>query len=451
MTKMALLLLALGLAVAAAAPPVSSPTRALVWPQPTQLLDGGAPLLAVSSASFTITTSGGGPLLAAAAQRYRKGRIFVAPPLGFQHQRQHTISSALGSLAVSVASPNETLGLGVDESYSLDLQRGTLAAGTVFGALRGLETFAQLVSTATKGSFVVPPVQIVDRPRFSYRGILVDTARHFINVTRLQDIIDAMEIIKLNVLQLHMTDDQSFPFGSTTHPNITRYGAFNAQSVFSHGDLQALSAYAKARGVWIQVELDLPAHSASWKGAYDFAWCSQKAGQPAQPSASTHSSGLPNPTLASTFSLLADLYGELVPLLSAGEIKGRVVSERFVCLPVRSHCVYIYGCFVVGSCYHVTPCNVLHMSCLASILTQGNAVVMYQHLGGDEVERNCWTNDPAVQKWADAHGYRNDLGAWDCGNRSICSTECAFHVGQAQAALAAGFGSLYMWEDARGE
>jgi hypothetical protein len=76
---------------------------------------------------------------------------------------------------------------------------------------------------------------------------------------------------------------------------------------------------------------------------------------------------------------------------------------------------------------------------------------MYQHLGGDEVERNCWTNDPAVQKWADAHGYRNDLGAWDCGNRSICSTECAFHVGQAQAALAAGFGSLYMWEDARGE
>ena len=65
------------------------------------------------------------------------------------------------------------------------------------------------------------------------------------------------------------------------------------------------------------------------------------------------------------------------------------------------------------------------------------------HLGGDEVERNCWTDDPALTTWAGRYGYRNDLQAWDCGvgNRSICSTECFFHVQQAKAALAAGFGS----------
>jgi N-acetyl-beta-hexosaminidase len=113
----------------------------------------------------------------------------------------------------------------------------------------------------------------------------------------------------------------------------------------------------------MQVELDLPAHAASWKGQYDFAWCSNKPGEPGTPGG-----GLPNPSLPSTFKTLSDLYGELAPLLSTGDVPSRV------------------------------------------------------HLGGDEVERNCWTDDKNVQTWADAHGYRNDLQAWDCGytNRTIC-------------------------------
>ena len=81
-----------------------------------------------------------------------------------------------------------------------------------------METFAQLVSS----SLTVPQVVVNDTPRFPYRGIMADTARHFINISRLEQIVDAMEMQKLNVLQLHLTDDQSFPFQSLTHPNITK-------------------------------------------------------------------------------------------------------------------------------------------------------------------------------------------------------------------------------------
>lgn len=120
-------------------------------------------------------------------------------------------------------------------------------------------------------------------------------------------------------VQLHLTDDQSFPFVSVSHPNITKYGAFDNSSVYTHADLSSLAAYAKQRGVWIQLELDLPAHAASWRGDYDFAWCSNKPNTPAVPGG-----GLPNPTLESTFTTLGDLYKELAPLVQSGSVAGRI-------------------------------------------------------------------------------------------------------------------------------
>eukprot|EP00038_Savillea_parva_P015604 m.14497 g.14497 ORF g.14497 m.14497 type:complete len:597 (+) comp3158_c0_seq1:123-1913(+) len=387
-----------------------------VWPMPATVSSTTpAASLTIDPTAFTIdTTKAGGPsgFVGQAAQRYLAHRIFELPTQrGTTHDnsRRHTVNHAsttqptasLTQLSVIVTdATNTSLSMGVDESYTLSVTSGAsptaiLTAPTVWGALRGLETFAQSVlrtTMATGTAYHITAVDMNDHPRFPFRGILVDTARHYINMTRLLDIVDAMEILKLNVMLLHLTDDQSFPFGSTTHPNITTYGAFSPEDVYSHADVAALSAYAKARGVRIQVELDLPAHAASWRGQYDFAWCATTPNTPGKPSPG---GGLPNPALPSTFSTLSDLYGELAPLLNTG-----------------------------------TAPSV--------------------HLGGDEVERNCWTDDSTVAAWAAAHGYRNDLQAWDCGNRTVCSTECAFHVGQARAALAAGFGSLFMWEDARG-
>ena len=102
-----------------------------------------------------------------------------------------------------VADPtNETLALWVDESYTLTVAAAppaaTLRAATVWGALRGLETFAQSVRRGGPAGHVLTVGAVADAPRFPFRGILVDTARHYINVTRLEAIVDAMEILKLN-------------------------------------------------------------------------------------------------------------------------------------------------------------------------------------------------------------------------------------------------------------
>jgi hexosaminidase len=115
------------------------------------------------------------------------------------------------SLTVTVKNEDETLVLGTDESYSLvvpaDGTGATLTAQTPYGALRGLETFHQLVQY-TESGFIIPylPIRINDAPRFPWRGFLVDTARHFHPLWSLKHVIDALSMAKLNVLHWHLVD-----------------------------------------------------------------------------------------------------------------------------------------------------------------------------------------------------------------------------------------------------
>ena len=113
-------------------------------------------------------------------------------------------SSTLNVLTVTVDSSDDTLRLGVDEGYTLDITAGgaTLHAQTVWGALRGLETMSQLSrhtwttgpSGALNASFnEVCAARVVDAPRFPFRGLMVDTARHFMPVSVLKQVIDMSE------------------------------------------------------------------------------------------------------------------------------------------------------------------------------------------------------------------------------------------------------------------
>jgi hexosaminidase len=115
-----------------------------------------------------------------------------------------------------VLSSDETLQFGFDESYSVyvptDENRATITAQTVYGALRGLgtipsdlivdhlsETFAQLVVYGWQGGFHIPnaPINITDQPRFSYRGLLLDSARHYIPMKYFYQAIDGMAASKV--------------------------------------------------------------------------------------------------------------------------------------------------------------------------------------------------------------------------------------------------------------
>ena len=134
----------------------------------------------------------------------------------------------------------------------------------MYGCLRGLETFSQLVVRGG-GGWGVPgaPVAIADAPRFRHRGVMLDTSRHFLPPATLRAVVDGMAVDKLNTLHLHLTDAQAFPFDSAAVPGLSR-GAWAPAAVYTRADLAALVSFAKYRGVRVVPEVDTPAHSQSW-------------------------------------------------------------------------------------------------------------------------------------------------------------------------------------------
>jgi hexosaminidase len=181
----------------------------LLWPAP-QSAAFGSSAYSIDSRFFSFSVTGYGnasAVLQDALTRYYAILFVRAPPTV---SIALPVAGALGSLSIDVASSDETLNAATSENFTLTVAAGaaTLTADTVFGALRGLETFSQLVDFAGAGSaspdapfaFVVPAVTVADFPRFAHRGALIDTARHFLPVVVLQTLIDAMAYTKLNVL-----------------------------------------------------------------------------------------------------------------------------------------------------------------------------------------------------------------------------------------------------------
>ena len=156
---------------------------------------------------------------------------------------------------------------GEDESYTLDVTSSgaTLTAPETLGVLRGLETFLQLVEPTSQG-FAAPAVHIEDRPRFPWRGLMIDVSRHFIPMSALYRTVDAMAVVKLNVLHLHLSDDQGFRMQSKKFPKFTQLGSDG--NYYTQAEMKALIEYAADRGIRIVPEFDMPGHSTSWFVGY---------------------------------------------------------------------------------------------------------------------------------------------------------------------------------------
>ena len=132
-----------------------------------------------------------------------------------------------------VKEPDAALQLGVSEAYRLDIPAAgyhtganiTLTAVNQIGVFRGLETLAQLVVfDFNSASYSVPhtPVQIDDSPRFPHREVLMDSARHWLPVPVIRQLLGAMAINKFNTLHWHLVDLQSFPFIAPRAPELAR-------------------------------------------------------------------------------------------------------------------------------------------------------------------------------------------------------------------------------------
>ncbi|HWN08656.1 MAG TPA: family 20 glycosylhydrolase [Pyrinomonadaceae bacterium] len=150
-----------------------------------------------------------------------------------------------------------------DESYNLEItdKQARLVAPTVVGALRGLETFLQLLQADRQG-FYLPAASIRDQPRFPWRGLMIDIARHYQPPEVLKRNLDAMAAVKLNVFHWHLTEDQGFRVESKKFPKLHTMGSDGF--FYTQDQVREIIAYATERGIRVIPEFDMPGHATSW-------------------------------------------------------------------------------------------------------------------------------------------------------------------------------------------
>jgi len=164
------------------------------------------------------------------------------------------------------------------------------------GWFYGMQTLLQLLppeifsptESAKRVAWQIPAVRIVDQPRFHWRGLLLDVARHFFNKEEIKNFLDLMAQHKLNTLQLHLTDDQGWRIEIKRYPKLTEIGAWRKDigfglnpkdgtaygpdgrygGFYTQDDIREIVAYAKARYIAIVPEIEMPGHSGSARSAY---------------------------------------------------------------------------------------------------------------------------------------------------------------------------------------
>lgn len=153
------------------------------------------------------------------------------------------------------------------EAYQLEIKSNhiLLNASHAIGVLRGLQTLQQLIQRES-GQIFLPNLTIDDEPRFSWRGLLLDPARRFLPLVDIKRQLDLMAAVKLNVLHLHLTDDQGWRFESKVFPRLQQKGG--TDGYYTQDELRSLVLYAKERGIRIVPEIDLPGHTTALGLAY---------------------------------------------------------------------------------------------------------------------------------------------------------------------------------------
>jgi hexosaminidase len=240
--------------------------RSALMPAPESLSVGPSRLALDSTFTWTIAGYSDTRLSSALGRALRRlegrtGLILPRVPVAAE-------SAVAATLVVQVARAGEAVqGADEDESYTLTVsaRQVRLEAPTVVGALRGLETFLQLVEGDAAGWYL-PEVRIHDRPRFPWRGLLIDVSRHWEPVAVIERNLDAMAAVKLNVFHWHLSDDQGFRVESKRYPRLQEFGSDG--QFYTQAQIREIVAYARDRGIRVVPEFDMPGHATSWFAGY---------------------------------------------------------------------------------------------------------------------------------------------------------------------------------------
>ncbi|KAJ8759866.1 hypothetical protein K2173_009967 [Erythroxylum novogranatense] len=266
---------------------------AYVWPLPAEFTFGGDTLSVDPGLILVVEGKGGNSsILRDGFERY--SRIIFKQSSSFsilQRFRGRKSVYDVRKLRIIVHSASEELQLGVDESYTLFaaktdgksiVQEVVIEANTVYGALRGLETFSQLCAfdyDTRAVQIYKAPWYIRDKPRFAYRGLLLDTSRHYLPIEVIKQIIDSMSYAKLNVLHWHIIDEQSFPLEVPSYSKLWK-GSYTKWERYTVEDAYEIVNFAKSRGIHVMAEIDVPGHGESWGVGYSDLWPSKSCREP---------------------------------------------------------------------------------------------------------------------------------------------------------------------------
>jgi hexosaminidase len=327
------------IALATIAPAMAAQLNLMPWPE--HIAQGNG-ILALNR-SLSTSVHGGDDRVVHAVERFvvqlrRKTGVFFDQQPAADATRIVTTCAGPGA---------DVQQLGEDESYHLvvDDHQAQLNAPNPLGVLRGLETLLQLIQTGEHG-WIIPAVAIDDRPRFPWRGLMIDVSRHFMPMDAILRNVDGMEAAKLNVLHLHLSDDQGFRVESLRYPKLQEMGSDGL--FYTQQQIRDLVAYARDRGIRVVPEFDMPGHAASWfvgypelasaPGPYQIirAW-------------SIHDPCM-NPALDSTYVFLDAFIGEMAALFPDA----------------------------------------------------------YFHIGGDEVNGEQWKANAQIQTWMKEHGIKDN-------------------------------------------
>ena len=327
---------------------VAQPQHALnLMPMPTsvQLGVGRLPV----NQSFSVAVTGfKDPTLERGIERFvaelsRETGMFL---------KQKVVDSPSPALLIHAIHGSERVQrLSEDESYELVISESgaNLTAPNPLGVLHGLQTFLQLVETTANG-FSAPVVTIQDRPRFAWRGLLVDVGRHFIPLDVLKRNVDGMAAVKMNVLHLHLYDNEGFRIESKRFPKLQEAGSDGLY--YTQNEIREFVAYAHDRGIRIVPEFEMPGHSRSLFAGY--------------------------PELAS----------------GPGPYKVDPGGVDAVMDPTREETYKFIDKFL-GEMAELFPDE-------------------YLHIGGDEVSGSQWNTNPKIQAFMQSHGMKTnqDLQAY---------------------------------------
>lgn len=346
--------------------PSSSNKPALI-PQPVSLKEGTGSFQLTTG--MTIIHSGSNDLERIGSQLAGQLRTVTGMDIDLKNGTSATNNSILLSIKDDKSIPAEGYRLSVTP------ENITLSATSPAGIFYGVQTLYQLLPKEIMSEkkqiaeWTIPALTIEDHPRFGWRGLMLDVARHFFTVDQVKDFIDNMARYKFNLLHLHLSDDQGWRIEIKSFPKLTEVGAWRVEKTGTFGtfsppakdeprnyggfytqdDIRELVKYAADRFINILPEIDVPGHSLAAVASY--------------------------------------------PELSCTPGEYRVNSgERFMIWPPGGH---FYGTLDNTLC----PANEKVYDFIDKVFTEIAQLFPfgYIHMGGDETARNFWEKSEAIK------------------------------------------------------